>query len=424
MGIDYSLIQIFTSEEVQHKGRPLSLAVVDFMRNQKLAARCLVTRGVAGCYENGEVATKGIEVLSFNMPLKIEILLPARELERVLPELEAMVEDGIVVVGSASVRQHRSVPRLIPRQLRVRDAMTPAPVRVKAETPASEVLQRLLHASYNGLPVVDGEGRPVGMVTQGDLIRRAGVPVRKGLLADCDGGQLQELLADLARKPAGQIMTAPVVTVAEDKTLSAAVDMMVSQKLKRLPVVDGEGRLTGMVSRFDVFKIIGHDAPDWRKMHSQVQVSEIRTVADIMDRKAQTVLPEATMEEIVRVIDGSDVQRVSVVDPKGMFLGLISDKAVLAAFGEHREGLWRHLLGKLPFREIGRHGREYAGLLNTCTARDVLKKDVFTVREDTLIDEAIRLMVDKGIKRLPVLDPDGIFKGMVSRDAVLRAGMR
>ena len=424
MGIDYSRIQVFTSDEVQHKGQPLSLAVVEFVRKQKLAARCMVTRGVAGCYENGEVATNGIEVLSFNMPLKIEILLPTRELEYVLPTIEAMVEDGIVAVETACVRQHRSVSRFIPRQLRVRDAMTSAPASAKPDTPVSEILQCLLHADYNGLPVVDGEGRPVGMVTQGDLIRRAGVPVRKGLLAECDGGQLQSLLDDLARIPAKEIMTSPVVTVSEDKTLSATVDAMVAKKLKRLPVVDGKGRLVGMLSRFDVFRTIGHDAPDWRKLRSQVQVSEIRTVADIMDREAQTVRPDATMEEIIRVIDTNDIQRVSVVDPNGKFLGLISDKAVLAAFGEHREGLWRHLLGRLPFTIIGQNNPEYATLMKNRTALDVMRKDVFTVREDALIDEAIRLMVDKGIKRLPVLDRDGIFKGMVSRDAVLRTGIR
>jgi len=57
------------------------------------------------------------------------------------------------------------------------------------------------------------------------------------------------------------------------------------------------------------------------------------------------------------------------------------------------------------------------------TAADVMKTDVVTVREDTRIEEAIRIMAEKGIKRLPVIDEQGIFKGMVSRDAVLRAGI-
>ena len=423
MAIEYSRIQIFTSEEARHEGKPLYMEVVEFVRRQKLAARCLVTRGVAGCYENGEIATKGIEVLSFNMPLKIEILLPTPELDRVLPTLEAMVEDGMVEVEVSGVRQHRTVSRFIPRQLRVRDVMTSSPAAMKRDTPVSEVLHHLLHAHYNGLPVVDEEGRPVGMVTQGDLIGRAGVPVRKGLLLECDGGHLQGLLNELAQKTAMEIMTTPVVTVEEDQTLSAAVDRMVERKLKRFPVVDGKGRLVGVLSRFDVFRAISSNAPDWRKLRRHVQVSEIRTVADIMDREAQTVLPEATMEEILRVMDSCDIQRVSVVDPKGKFLGIISDKAVLASFGENPAGLWSHLLEKLPFTEIGKHRREYASLVKDHTAQRVMRKDVFTVREDSLIDEAIRLMVDKGIKRLPVLDSEGIFKGMVSRDAILRGGV-
>ena len=49
-------------------------------------------------------------------------------------------------------------------------------------------------------------------------------------------------------------------------------------------------------------------------------------------------------------------------------------------------------------------------------------RDVVTVCEDTPIAEAIRLMVEKGLKRLPVLDAQGLFKGMVSRDSLLRTG--
>jgi CBS domain-containing protein len=51
-----------------------------------------------------------------------------------------------------------------------------------------------------------------------------------------------------------------------------------------------------------------------------------------------------------------------------------------------------------------------------------MNTNIVTVREDVPIDEAIRLMLDKAIKRLPVVDADGKYKGMVSRDSLLRAG--
>ncbi|MFA4901305.1 MAG: CBS domain-containing protein [Desulfobaccales bacterium] len=51
-----------------------------------------------------------------------------------------------------------------------------------------------------------------------------------------------------------------------------------------------------------------------------------------------------------------------------------------------------------------------------------MNPNIVTVAEDAPINEAIRLMLDKAIKRLPVVDSQGKFKGLVSRDALLRAG--
>jgi len=56
------------------------------------------------------------------------------------------------------------------------------------------------------------------------------------------------------------------------------------------------------------------------------------------------------------------------------------------------------------------------------TAGAVMTTELVTVREELLIEEAIGLMVEKALKRLPVVDADGRFKGMVSRDSLLRAG--
>ena len=48
--------------------------------------------------------------------------------------------------------------------------------------------------------------------------------------------------------------------------------------------------------------------------------------------------------------------------------------------------------------------------------------NLITVREEMLIEEAIGLMIDKGLKRLPVVDAEGRFKGMINRDSLLRTG--
>jgi len=56
------------------------------------------------------------------------------------------------------------------------------------------------------------------------------------------------------------------------------------------------------------------------------------------------------------------------------------------------------------------------------TAAEIMKTDLVTVREDTPIEDAVNLMSEHGLKRLPVLSEDGRFEGMITRQAVLAAG--
>ncbi|MEJ2032276.1 MAG: DUF190 domain-containing protein, partial [Deltaproteobacteria bacterium] len=77
----YKIIEIFTSEEAKWHGRVLYDAVVEQVNGLKIAARTIVTRAIEGSYENGEIATGRIEVLSYNLPVRITIILPAPELD-------------------------------------------------------------------------------------------------------------------------------------------------------------------------------------------------------------------------------------------------------------------------------------------------------------------------------------------------------
>jgi PII-like signaling protein len=105
-GTTYAIIEVYTREEVHRHGTPLSDAIVHFIAREKGKARCIVSRGTAGCFEDGEVATHHILDLSYNMPVKIEIVLPVTELGAILPRIEEMVTEGIVLVREAEMRVH------------------------------------------------------------------------------------------------------------------------------------------------------------------------------------------------------------------------------------------------------------------------------------------------------------------------------
>ena len=397
---------------------------MQYIKELKIAARCIVTRGVAGCYENGELTTTRLEILSFNLPIRIYIIIPAAETDRVLNGLNEMVTDGIIALHDLSVISHRTRKSFFPRQLLVRDVMTTAPKYVTADTSLSDATRLLISHVFTGLPVIDDQNSPIGMITQGDLIYKGGLPVRLGLLKESDHNSRESLINQLGSRNVSEVMTAPAVIISADKPLAYAVELMEDKGVKRLPVTNVEGSLVGMLSRIDIFRTVMREAPDWNAFKSQkIEVNHLKQVKDILRRDTQTVLAETTLDEVIRIIDRNDIQRVAVVDVKGRLLGLISDRDLLRYFKPEQEKVW-HLLSKIkhPFKPDSGGINDLQQRLTKTTADAVMTTTLVTVNEDMLIEDGIRLMVDKGLKRLPVVDAEGRFKGMISRDSLLRTG--
>ncbi len=421
MALKYSKIEIFTNEEANFRGIPLYKAVVQHVLGLKIAARCLVTRCMEGCYENGEIATQSVLIGSFNMPVVIQIVLPSVQADVILPTLEEMVDEGIVTVSEIAVRCHKTRNHLFPRHLKVKDMMTPNPENVLLTTPVSDVVRLLLSSIFTGVPVVDEAGCPKGVISQGDLIYRGGMPARLGLLADSGPGNQNTVLESLASKKARDIMS-PAVCIEENQLLTKAVHLMLEKGLKRLPVTNETGKLTGILSRMDIFRTITHHSPDWAAFRSQdIPVGNLKYVSDIMRRDVHTVFQDTPVAEVLQMIAANDIQRVAIVDKAGSLLGIISDRDLLAAFSDQKEGVWEYFTSKLPFGQRGKD-RTFSRHLAVKTATEVMKKDPPVILEDATIDEAIGLMTRKMLKRLPVMDHQGKFKGMISRESLLRTG--
>ncbi|GGN10620.1 CBS domain-containing protein [Streptomyces fuscichromogenes] len=116
----------------------------------------------------------------------------------------------------------------------VGDVMTRAPVAVGRDAPFKDVVTLMDRWKVSALPVLDGEGRVVGVVSEADLLFRDELP----------GGVT-----------AGELMNAPAVTVHADAGLAEAARVMARRGVRRLPVVDGVGVLKGIVSRADLLKV-------------------------------------------------------------------------------------------------------------------------------------------------------------------------
>jgi CBS domain-containing protein len=180
-----------------------------------------------------------------------------------------------------------------------------------------------------------------------------------------------------------------------------------------------------MLSRLDIFRMVMREAPDWNAFRAQnIQVTEAKIVGDILRRDTHAVSPDTSVDEVIRVIGRNDIQRVAVVDDESRLLGLISDRDLLHYFKPDPAGILGALAKiKGAFKTDKEAGSGTAQWrLEDVPASAVMRTELTTVRESTTVEEAIAQMTQKALKRLPVVDDQGRFMGMISRDSLLRTG--
>jgi CBS domain-containing protein len=149
--------------------------------------------------------------------------------------------------------------------MRAREVMTVAVVSVAPDTTTLETARILRNHGISAVPVVDDAGKPIGMLSEGDLIgrddndRKARRDWWLTLLAQ--GEELNpEFLASL-RTPvthARDVMTSPVITVGEDEDIRGIARLLIEHHIKRVPVLR-DGRIVGIVSRADLVRALAAD---------------------------------------------------------------------------------------------------------------------------------------------------------------------
>jgi len=149
--------------------------------------------------------------------------------------------------------------------MKVRHAMSTRVVTVTPGTLLSDAMRTMLREHISGLPVVDAQGALVGMLTEGDLMRRVETetePTHPAWLRFLlgPGRMAREFTASHARH-VGEVMTRDVITIGADAPLAEAVDLMEQHRIKRLPVAGGQG-LEGILSRADLMRAFVSAMPD------------------------------------------------------------------------------------------------------------------------------------------------------------------
>ena len=176
--------------------------------------------------------------------------------------------------------------------MRVQDVMTSDVISVGPEESVHKAARLMADHGVSGLPVVDADGRLVGIVTEGDLILRQAAPRTQRwwqmLFADADA--LARAYQKAAGTTVGEVMTRAVVTIGPNVAVDMAARILSERGLRRLPVVR-DGRLVGILARGDLVKALAATpvftvwAPDEelvRTMRAQIKAAPWTSAAGIV----------------------------------------------------------------------------------------------------------------------------------------------
>ncbi|WP_413759840.1 CBS domain-containing protein [Streptomyces sp. MMBL 11-3] len=210
---------------------------------------------------------------------------------------------------------------------KVGSVMTTEVVRAVYGTPFKEVAQLLAEHRISGLPVVDEDEKVIGVISETDLmVRQAQTPdpyaPRRRLRLDALKPGARKQTVKARARTAGQLMTTPPVTVHADDTIVEAARTMADRRVERLPVLDEEDRLVGIVTRRDLLQVFLRPDPEIRQevideilvrslwlapRTVDVSVTEgVVTLAGHLERKSEkeiAVSMTRQMDGVVAVVD-------------------------------------------------------------------------------------------------------------------------
>jgi CBS domain-containing protein len=293
-------------------------------------------------------------------------------------------------------------------------------VSASPETPLADAARSFVNRGVKCLPIVDEAGQLVGILTFSDLLRRARLSLRPSMISTLTHAEVDAIVNAVthAGGTCGDAMTRDLATAREGDPLSTLLTQMAERRVKRLPVVTGEGRMVGIVSRSDVIRALAGagQSPDVAvRRHITGRVA-----SDVMRTDIVPLRESEALEQTVHAVVTTSAGRVAVVDERNRVVGVIAvrDLLPLATAGSRPQ-----LIDALaaPSGRIETFIERLRSHADRRTARDVMRRDVVTVQPTTPLAEVLALMIDRALKGILVVDDERRLVGLVERAAIVEA---
>lgn len=194
----------------------------------------------------------------------------------------------------------------------VESIMEKNPVVVYVDEGIKEALARMVNYGAGILPVLNRENRVVGILTEHDLVKYLAGVVSLGLKV-------------------GDVMSSPVVTVGENATLKEAMETMVKYGFRRLPVVNDEGVVEGIITAVDIVRKFGTHELIERSTGGDIRDILVIPVTEIMVHDVAVAREDDDLASAVNTMLTRNISSVLVIDDEGVLKGIVTERDVLYA---------------------------------------------------------------------------------------------
>lgn len=410
IGRDAQRLVIYIGEADRWRGKPLYAALLDALKAQGMAG-ATVTRGVAGFGAHSRIHTAAILRLSEDLPLRIEVVDAREKIANALEFVAPMVTEGLITLDEVHVVKytHRYLNPL-PADRPVSDLMTREVVTLTPEMSLAQAWDKMLKSNIKALPVVDTNNAVVGVLTDEDILTRAGLGQRLSLATRLDAAQLNLEFQRLEESHlhVRDVMSKPPITAQPKESLAVVAARMAKNEIKRLPVVDEQGKLLGVIARLDILQqVVDANTKVGKK---PIPVGAGKIVRDMMVSEIPMVHADADLAEVVSAFVQANTHRLIVVDENARPIGLVNDADVVTRLQPaHQRGILDALQRRGPVPATA------------ATARELMSPEVLTVTPETALTEATQKMLAAGRKWMIVVDEAGKPLGLLDRQALLLA---
>ena len=216
-----------------------------------------------------------------------------------------------------------------------REVMTAPATTIDERASLRDASQIMVKKGLKRLPVVDGTGEIIGIVSRADILRSAGkVPAAAAVaLPRFTAGLLQE---------ARDVLFTDVPTAGPDDALPEVVAKLIASPLRRVVVVDGAGKVLGIILDSDLLTRCGpgHKPGLLRALFSFGRTDDacpLGTAKEVMQPRVHTVTGDASLLDVLQKMLSHHVKRLVVTDDDGKLVGMVDREAILRVIAGHTD---------------------------------------------------------------------------------------